>query len=475
MLSRAQAVAGLGLALLIGTAPARTGAEELRLGFARRVITPQTGARPAYLAGFAQNRRATGVHDDLYARACAMSDGARTQVIVAVDLIGLSLEEVEEMRTLLAARLSRPVPLVVASTHNHQGPDTIGLWGPSPLESGVDPAYLAFVRERVVEAGREALGRLRPARLTFAAAHTPELIEDRRLPRVIDDEIRVALAQDDQGRTLGTLVNWGSHAEALGARNTEITADFPGALVETIEAELGGTCVFLAGALGGLATPLGVQLSDSSGRPIPEATFEHAQAIGKRAGQAALAALAREPRPATRALVELRTRRVRLPLQNPLYRGAKALGLIDRTFFTHGRPDRRVAPGLSGASALLLPMAEDLETEIGWLRVGELELLLVPGEIYPELVLGGVPQPAEPNVDFPSAPAEGPLAALLRSPARMFVGLADDEIGYVIPRSEWDAQPPFAYGLRSAPYGEVNSVGDRAAPILAAAFQDLLR
>ena len=39
------------------------------------------------------------------------------------------------------------------------------------------------------------------------------------------------------------------------------------------------------------------------------------------------------------------------------------------------------------------------------LRLGELEVAAIPGEIYPELVLGKVVDPAEKGADFPDAPA----------------------------------------------------------------------
>jgi len=48
----------------------------------------------------------------------------------------------------------------------------------------------------------------------------------------------------------------------------------------------------------------------------------------------------------------------------------------------------------------------------------------------------------------------------------MMFGLANDEIGYIIPRRQWDRLPPFAYGRNSSQYGEINSCGPDTAPIL---------
>ena len=42
--------------------------------------------------------------------------------------------------------------VLISSTHNHEGPDTLGLWGPSPFKSGVNPAYMKLVQEQIIKA-----------------------------------------------------------------------------------------------------------------------------------------------------------------------------------------------------------------------------------------------------------------------------------------------------------------------------------
>jgi hypothetical protein len=432
----------------------------LRLGFAKRAITPTLGARPVFMAGFGHDRRASGVHDDLWARAVAASDGTRRVVVVSVDLIGLFLADVEKARGLLRARVG-DAALVVSSTHDHEGPDTMGLWGRSRFSSGVDPAYLDRVRRAVVDAAADALSRLEPARLVLAMTHTPGLIVDSRLPVVIDDTLVALQAIGAGGRTLGTVVSWGSHPEALGGRNTLVTADYPHFLTQRLEEELGGTAVFLVGSIGGLMTPLGLELRSEGGQPVPADSFELARAVGERAAAAAVRALHESGRDSVSTTVEYRRARTDLPLENRLFRLAAFFGVLDRPFFSKGAP----------ASTLF---GDDVRTEVGWLRIGDAEALCVPGEIYPELVVGGVQDPQDPGADFPGAPREVPLKDLLSSEYRFVIGLANDEIGYIIPRSEWDARAPYAYGREDAQYGEVNSVGPGVAHRLADAFAVLL-
>src|ERR1044071_7067022 len=105
-------------------------------GSASRVITPTPGEQPIFLAGFQHDRRALAVHSELYARALALRLDDLAFVLVVCDLIGLGRPDVDDIRAALAAR-DIQAELVVACTHTHSGPDTIGLWGPEPTTSGV--------------------------------------------------------------------------------------------------------------------------------------------------------------------------------------------------------------------------------------------------------------------------------------------------------------------------------------------------
>ena len=115
-----------------------------------------------------------------------------------------------------------------------------------------------------------------------------------------------------------------------------------------------------------------------------------------------------------------------------------------------------------------------IRSEVGYLKLGELEVAAIPGEIYPELVLGKVQDPADPAADFPDAPIEPSIYGQLKAAHRMIVGLANDELGYIIPKRQWDEKPPFCYGRKKAQYGEGNSLGPETAPLLCGAFRELV-
>ena len=114
-------------------------------------------------------------------------------------------------------------------------------------------------------------------------------------------------------------------------------------------------------------------------------------------------------------------------------------------------------------------------TSVGLIRMSAgdpvLAIALIPGEMYPELSVGGVERYA--GADFPDAPIETPIKSMLHAPFKMLIGLADDEIGYIIPKVEWDEKPPYLQGAKKAWYGEENSVGPDAAARIATAIHEL--
>src|SRR5262245_27660810 len=132
----------------------------LQAGFAQRIITPGLD-RPVYLAGFGRNRRAQAVHDDLYIRALALAQGETRLVLAALDLIGLGRRHCLEIEHSL--QVAAPgTRLLLACTHTHHGPDTIGLWGPDETTSGVDENYLAVLKQKTVATTLMALNQAQP-------------------------------------------------------------------------------------------------------------------------------------------------------------------------------------------------------------------------------------------------------------------------------------------------------------------------
>ena len=438
----------------------------IQAGAAVRVFTPPVGpgAPPVRIAGFGQGRDATGVHDDLTARALVIETGGTTVALVALDLIGFFHDDVVKIRAEVRDRHPEVGvrSILVASTHTHAGPDVIGLW--SPPERRVDPAYVARIRAAAADAVAEAWNRRRPARLSFASADAADLIHDSRLPEVIDPTAFLMRVEGAAGaEPIATLLSFPSHPESLGRTNTLISADYPWAARLLLEKEFGGVSVFFSGDLGGMLTPSGVSMTDPrTGDTLtagtPRATQVYGEVLAQRVIDAWRAGAAAAP---PDARFELQSRAIDVPLANERFRAGLASGQIwPRAVAADGGLESEVAVlTVRGGADDAEPLAQ---------------LACMPGEIYPELVVGGIQSPQDPGADVQGAAPERPLREMMRGRFRPILGLCNDELGYIIPRSEWDEAPPWAYGRTGPQYGEINSTGPMAAPTVLGAFAGIL-
>ncbi|HEY7313592.1 MAG TPA: hypothetical protein VH643_29850 [Gemmataceae bacterium] len=459
---------GLPLTLLIaGERPRAAPADdELQAGFGETDITPDVKAKTVYMAGFGHDRKATDVHDPLKVRAVVLQNGKDKIALVAVDLVGFFHPQVESVRR----RLPGFTCVLISSTHNHEGPDTLGLWGANPFQSGVDADYLAHVEKQIVAAVKAADTARKPVTARIGSAHAPELLHDAREPIVKHDELVALEFRGSDDKLLGLVVQWNCHPETLGDKNTKISADFVGAAVKTLHDKNRCPVVYLTGTVGGLMTSLHVEVKSASGAALKDGTFEKTERYGELLAEVAERAR-KAARPVKLTPLQARSRAVYLPLENKLFLLARQLGVLKReAFLWTGDPYKAEAvKEVKGDKPLCT------RTEIAWLRLGELDIAAIPGEIYPELVLDKVQDPADRAADFPDAAIEPAIYKQLRGPHRMLIGLAGDEIGYIIPKRQWDEKPPFCYGRKKAQYGEVNSLGPNTAPLLCQAFKDLAR
>jgi len=461
---------GYKLALAIPSqtnAPAR-GA--LRVGFAREKISPDLSnpKRPIWLAGFKQHRAAAAIHDDLWALGCVIDDGRTRIGIVALDAIGFFHDDVLRVRE----RLNKDWKLdytVICSTHDHSAPDLLGLWGPSYLRSGVNKHY----REQVIAAAAkvfgEAVAALQPAKVAFHEIRTPPdgLVGDSRKPQVFDSDIRVMhFTSTTNGATIGTIIGWADHPETAWSKNTEVTADFPGYLRDALEkgvhyrgvmleSGIGGIHLYVNGAVGGLmSTGPEITVRDPYlKQDFKEPTHDKPLALGRQLASRILTRLESTNVTAVDyAPISVKAKTIELPLKNKGYLFAGLMGLIDR-----GHVRWRV-----------------IRSEVALITFGDASIACIPGEIYPEIVNGGIETP--PGADFPIKPLEvPPLRQLMPGKVKFVFGLANDEIGYIIPKSEWDNKAPYLYGSKKKLYGEINSVGPDAARIIHSAMRELCK
>jgi hypothetical protein len=404
-----------------------------------------------YLAGFGDKRLATGRHDDYYARTVVLDYGATRIAIVAVDFIGYYSEAgyygISQIQKLIDPALGID-EILVASTHNHEGPDTIGAWGNGFTKDGKYPKYLRFVDRQIAKSITQAAQNLQPAKIKLGLTDpqkSPSLagMQTRtsgRPPNFFDEELRVMQFVGASGaarnKVIATLINWNTHPESMEDKNTLMTSDFPHAIRETIERKYGGTAIYLNGAIGA-AEIIGdtnnknhdrirfdgrnYPLNEKNNRPV--FTFERTEAIGRDVARAAIEAIEKGEWSKSDNL-EVRKADLKLPMDNQGYLLLLRLGVLDTSIL----PADGSMP--------------QIRTAIYAISLGDAQIVTTPGELFPELFYGVA---RHRRTDCPQAdtgaPSEPSIRDAMTKKYRFMLGLCPDEMGYIVPRYDWRREP----------------------------------
>ncbi len=225
-------------------------------GAAREIITPKIGTN---LYGYAPDVISTEVHDDLTLSAIAFGDGERTLIIVSVDLAELNTDLVTEMRAACADACGTALSdVIITTTHNHCAPNLSGLsgWG------DIDRDYCAVFLPALLRAVRAAVARMADAEIGVATGKSAVGINRRETAQngetvlgqdpqgLYDDRMTVIrIRERETGVGIVDLIHYGCHGTACGC-STIITRDWPGGMIDGMEAHTGTLTVFVNGAIG---------------------------------------------------------------------------------------------------------------------------------------------------------------------------------------------------------------------------------
>ena len=380
------------------------------VGAAKADISPQ---QPVYLGGygFGPVRLSTGVLQPLYARALAIrapdNRPEHTLIFAALDSQGYFAAYqsgpygIADMRATISQRLQIPVAnIVIASTHSHAAPDTVGFWGGVPAE------YLRRVYNQTIAAITHAVTHLAPARLRSGTASIDGYVrsfgsdQPGQQPWLTDTQIRALQALSVQdGHSLATLLNVSVHPTALGASNTKAAPDWPGATATQLEQRFGGTAIIMIGALGHAWPGAPASL------PQPNNRLEGMQRYGTYIAQQAISAL-QQARPIASPTLCAANRTFREVVTSaPLLTGLQFLGRSGH---------ERI---LRSLTAPYFVPPDVLGIEVSAFRIGDEVFFAAPVEAYPSLFQK--------------------LRTQIPAFAAYFFGLANDQLGYATSLGEY--------------------------------------
>ncbi len=211
-------------------------------GFSQRVISPEEGIA---LAGYFNERKNEGIHDDLHTKAMVLSDGDTVAALVVADVVGVPAEVVDRIRQELAVQTDIPATnIFLQGTHTHTGPT---LWDGTWVDFSL--AYLEYFVAQTVAAVQEASKKMEPvsfaiaegeeSRVSFCRRYimrdgtvatnppknSPDVVEPEGTP---DHYLAVVAVKSLSGEILAVLVHCANHTDSVGGNL--VSADWPGVL-----------------------------------------------------------------------------------------------------------------------------------------------------------------------------------------------------------------------------------------------------
>lgn len=424
------------------------------VGFASRDISPADyKTHPYWMAGYGIAKRITGFLDPITANAMWIDCGdGQGLVLLSCDLIGITGYDVMELRKALTPFFGKSGcrHVTLSCTHTHAGVDTMGYWGVLP-NTGKDKKNMRGLKETLIALCEEAWKNRKPGRLYYGNIDAPELLHRWRAPYFTRALLHRLRFVPDDGGTETWYLNFPAHPNTLGGKNRMLSADYPCYMRREIDRRKKTNVMFAVSAIG--ATDIGEVADDDF-----ERTVLGGMLLGKKACEIENE---RQLAPA----VTLVSQQFVIPLDNFVLSLAHGLGVFSG----------RACPAASATRTGLI-------SESVYINIGGVQILTVPGEMFPELVWRGGYEGAET-----SATGEGrevnptPLSEIFNDEALMIFGVTNDMAGYALAKNDFvlDERMPFLrrgtdrFGRNH--YHETNSCGVNTGHAIEAAAKRIKR
>jgi hypothetical protein len=270
-----------------------------RVGISHCDVTPPVGIYHR-MWGAAKHERASGVHRPLVATVVWMEPehGHPSQAVVMATLDHCLFDDSEIVlfRSAIAAAADVAADQVlICVSHTHAAGLMSRTRASLPGGELIGP-YLDDLSSKLADLAHKAAEASQPATIVYGTGRC-NLAANRDFFDVegqqfvcgfnpdgpADDMLVVAKICADDGKPIGTIVNYACHATTLAWRNTLISPDYVGALRETVERQTGAPCVFLQGASADLGPREGfvgdTAIADRNGRQLGYAALAAVESL----------------------------------------------------------------------------------------------------------------------------------------------------------------------------------------------------
>ncbi len=436
--------------------------EKWTAGFSGAVLTPEDVTSDTYyIAGYNTNNPATGVLDDMLAKAVYIDDntGRGGVILCAIDCVGISRADINDIRKTVieSGEIPSLKSINICATHTHSAVDTQGLWGKAFYSDGKNDEFMNALKEKTAAAIIEAYKQRKDGNLYFGTAEADGLQADTRTPVDFNSKITSIRFEPFDKSKSTYIINYACHAEMLGSLTNVISADFPAYMTMEINEKTGGANVlFLNGAIGGLIT--GSEIDSFLKGELSEC-IAHTKKYGK---DVAALVLGIDNETEIAPLINIKSETVSVLCENTALLLARYIGVLNNDISLQGKSDVSII------------------TEVSYMELGnkQIGIYMIPGELYPELESGNF-LTAENSANKTDATYKA-LSEMSRCEHNFVIGLCNDEIGYIIPENdfllhEWLPYFNIPYdSFDRKHYEETNSVGPKTAGSLLEAMDNII-
>jgi len=219
------------------------------IGFGKKSITP---VQRAALAGYGKRRGKffESVYDSVFVRAIVVDNGATRVAIVSADLLIVPPKVTELLEKELPEIGFSINNTYLSAIHTH---NSIGNWADGAigfLYGHNSDSIVHFIADQIKASIQVASLNMLPAVLKSGAIAVPEAVRNRlKRGNPVDSLLRVVEAhRSDSTKIL--LMSYTAHATCLYSKDMVLSRDYPGKLVDAVEANGYTFAMFMAGAVG---------------------------------------------------------------------------------------------------------------------------------------------------------------------------------------------------------------------------------
>ena len=442
-----------------------------------------------YLGGFmmAENgfsNKVEDVADDMRARVIALDDnsGRGVSLFATVDCIGMTNNDIKEIRKLVAKTFAEKYPeeklasVNVFSTHTHSGIDTEGLWTNTlpkalknlmvrpfggQMEQGTDKTFMDALYGKVAGAMEEAYNNMKPGAMTCAVKDLgPAYFSNKNRSQATDIDTkltRLTFTPSDGSRAT-VIVNLGAHPDVAGLplsdginKGRTVSGDYVYYIGEYLN-NCGYDFMFFNGAICGIYFGRGLT-NDNQDMTY---RWEQSKRYGYEIAKIALGMtktkeeIMADPALYDQALIDEETAVAEkngggytLWCENwepvtetevePFFNVRLSTVTVPVT-----NPLIQLAGKLNLANYTVIKSGltrYKINVEIGYLEFGsQLKVCMAPGELCADLIAGGGSTTAEGS--FSGKAFDAPVLKDIFGDVTVF-GLANDAIGYIVPDNDY--------------------------------------